>query len=149
MTRPSDTPYVDTSALAKWYLNEPLSEVVEAYLRSLPAAAISSLTAVELRSLLARRRRARDITAEQEMRCQAVFEDDIGQGYLRLLPLGDSHTQGAIRLIETLPTHPLRTLDALHLAIAREAGLATLATADRVRAEAAAAMGLAVKTFVE
>jgi predicted nucleic acid-binding protein len=149
MSSPPSTPYVDTSALAKWYLNEPLSETVEAYLRSLPSAAISSLTAVEMRCLLARRRRATEITAEQEMRCQAVFEDDVGEGYLQLLPLEDSHAQVAIRLIETLPGHPLRTLDALHLAIARAAGLEVVATADRVMADAAEAIGFTVKTFLE
>jgi hypothetical protein len=149
MSSPPSTPYVDTSALAKWYLNEPLSESVEAWLRSLPAAAISSLTAVEMRCLLARRRRAKEITAEQEMRCQAVFEDDVGEGYLQLLPLEDSHAQIAIRLIETLPGHPLRTLDALHLAIARTAGLEIVATADRVMADAAEAIGFKVKTFLD
>ena len=147
-TQPS-TPYVDTSALAKWYLNEPLSDAVETYLRSLPAAAISSLTAVEMRCLLARRRRAMEITAEQEMRCQAVFEDDVGEGYLRLLPLEDFHAQAAVRLIETLPGHPLRTLDALHLAITRAAGIEIVATADRVMAEAAEALGLSAKTFFD
>jgi len=149
MSSPPSTPYIDTSALTKWYLNEPLSDAVENYLRSLPTAAISSLTAIEMRCLLARRRRAMEITAEQEMRCQAVFEDDVGEGYLQLLPLEDSHARAAIRLIETLPGHPLRTLDALHLAIARRAGIEIVATADRVMAEAAEAIGLSAKTFLE
>ena len=142
------TPYLDTSALAKWYLNEPLSEAVEDYLRSLPYAAISSLTAVELRCLLARRRRSTEITPEQEMQCHGLFRDDISQGYLQLLPLDDADAQAAVRLIDTLPNHPLRTLDALHLAIARSAGLDLVATADRVMADAAEELGLSVKAFL-
>ncbi len=34
-------PYLDTSALAKWYLNEVLSDEVEAFLRSVLFARIS------------------------------------------------------------------------------------------------------------
>ena len=36
--------YLDTSALAKWYLNEPNSEAVVAFLQGLDIAVISSLT---------------------------------------------------------------------------------------------------------
>jgi len=43
--------------------------------------------------------------------------------------------------------HPLRSLDALHLAIARDAGCASIATADRVLADAAAALGLEAVRF--
>lgn len=50
-------PYLDTSALAKWYLNEPFSEKFEAFIQEYSTAAISRLTVVELRCLLARRRR--------------------------------------------------------------------------------------------
>ena len=32
-------PYLDTSALAKWYLNEPFSEEFEAFIREQPTAA--------------------------------------------------------------------------------------------------------------
>ncbi len=41
---------VDTSALAKWYLNEEQSDRVDEYLRRLPFAGISSLTLIEKRS---------------------------------------------------------------------------------------------------
>jgi uncharacterized protein len=51
-------PYIDTSALAKWYLNEPRSEDF--------GAVISRLTVVEFRCLIARRRRAGDIDLEDE-----------------------------------------------------------------------------------
>lgn len=35
--------YIDTSALAKWYLNEPRSEDFEAFIRQQASAAISRL----------------------------------------------------------------------------------------------------------
>jgi hypothetical protein len=46
----------DTSALAKWYLNESFSGDVERYLMEHGPVAISDLTVVEMRTLLARRR---------------------------------------------------------------------------------------------
>jgi uncharacterized protein len=140
-------PYLDTSALAKWYLNEPLSDEVDDYLRTLPHAWISSLTALELRCLLARRRRAGEVGAEQEAAILALFEQDVSDGYLVALAVEDDHFHTAGRLIARLPAHPLRTLDALHLAVVHQAGLGSLATADRVMADAAQALGLAVRRF--
>ena len=48
--------YLDTSALAKWYLNEVGSEAFVGFLQGLDSAVISSLTVTEMRSLLSRRR---------------------------------------------------------------------------------------------
>ncbi len=142
-----DIPYLDTSALAKWYLNEELSEEVEAYLLSLPRARISSLTVLELRCLLARRRRNREIRVEVELDIRAAFDEDVSQGHLEVVVLEDSHVVEAARLLDRLRDHPLRTLDALHLTIARSTSPA-LATADRVMAAAAAALGLEVQAFL-
>ena len=49
-------PYLDTIALAKWYLNEVGSEAFVGFLQGLDSAVISSLTATEMCSLLSRRR---------------------------------------------------------------------------------------------
>jgi len=46
----SITAYLDTSALAKWYLNEPGSDAFVAYLQGLDSAAISGLTRAEMRN---------------------------------------------------------------------------------------------------
>jgi len=42
--------YLDTSALAKWYLNEAGSEAVVEFLQGLDSAVISSLSVTEMRS---------------------------------------------------------------------------------------------------
>jgi len=141
------TPYVDTSALAKWYLNEDFSDAVEGYLRSFPSVQISSLTRIELRCLLARRRRNREISAELESKISGRFQEDIQQGHLRVLPLGDEHVGTAMAIMDSLPEHSLRALDALHLALARTAGVESLATADRAMASVAEALGLSVQRF--
>lgn len=140
-------PYVDTSALAKWYLNEDFSDAVEDYLRSFPSVQISSLTRIEFRCLIARRRRNREISTELEMKIGGHFQEDIQQGSLRVLSLGDEHVETAMAIMDSLPEHSLRTLDALHLALARTAGLASLATADRAMATAAEALGFSVRKF--
>ena len=140
-------PYLDTSALAKWYLNEPLSEQFEAFIREQSSAAISRLTVVEFRCLLARRRRAGEITKSVESRVYASFEQDVGAGFLQVYPVADEHLIGALSLITRLGRYPLRTLDALHLAIAQGIHCRRLATADKTMAGAGKAIGLGVARF--
>jgi predicted nucleic acid-binding protein len=140
-------PYLDTSALAKWYLNEPFAEEFEAFIQEQPTAAVSRLTVVEFRCLLARRRRAGEVTKSVESRVYASFEKDIGAGFLQVYPVADEHLIAALGLITRLGRYALRTLDALHLAIARGIHCRRLATADRTMAGAAKAAGLDVVRF--
>jgi predicted nucleic acid-binding protein len=62
-------------------------------------------------------------------------------------PSADRHAIVAYDLIDQLSGHTLRTLDALHLAIAQSAGTTMLATADRRMERAAEALGMGVVTF--
>ncbi len=48
---------------------------------------------------------------------------------------------------QRLPDHSLRTLDALHLAIVEATGFEVVATADRIMANAAKALGVKVQGF--
>jgi uncharacterized protein len=139
--------YFDTSALAKWYLSEHLSAEVEDYLREVSPVFISLLTKVEMRSLIARRGREGQLDSDSQAKVLATFEGDIAAGHLVLLP----HTVESFLLAESfLGSHPeaaLTTLDALHLGVMRAAGVTVLATADKVMAQAAAALGLEGQTF--
>lgn len=139
--------YVDTSALAKWYLNERGSEGFANWIVEQPEPWISTLTSVEMRCLLARRRRAGEITSEIEERAFFAFEEDVQNGHLFLHPVDDHAVQGGLALLDRLAEHPLRTLDALHLALARQLAAPRLATADVRMAEAGAALGLEVVRF--
>lgn len=139
--------YLDTSALAKWYLNEPNAAAFEAFVRALPEAAVSRLTVLEFHCLLARRRRAGEIGAAIERRVLMSFDKDVRAGFLEVHPLDDDHAVAATAIVGRLPRHGLRSLDALHLAIALAIEARVLATADRVMAEAAKALGLAVARF--
>lgn len=139
--------YLDTSALAKRYLNEAGSDAFEAYLMELGAGQISTLTVTEMRCLLARRRREGSLDAGQEARIVAAFEEDILIGVLSIRRLQDEDVWAAARLVDELRDHALRTLDALHLASARAAGAEGIATADRAMASAAEALGMGVERF--
>ena len=142
-----ETIYVDTSALAKWYLNEARSDEVEKYIQKHGPVAISELTEVEMRCLLARRRRAREIDSKIEAQVFAAFQEDIRQQFLIRHPLPVGLTAGAVNLLGLLHDIPLRTLDTLHLVIAKEIHADVLATADRVMAAGGKALGFAVMRF--
>lgn len=139
--------YVDTSALAKWYLNEPQSDRFEAFISAQPDAAICRLTVVEFRCLLARRRRAGDITAAHEVRIGEAFTADLASGTLTVHPVEDSDFGAAVILIGDLRRQPLRTLDAIHLAVARRLAVKLVATADRVMTAACRELDIKVAPF--
>lgn len=142
-----DSAYIDTSALAKWYFSEENSAAFTDYICHLDIAIISPLVKTEMRSLCARRRRRQEITVMQEAQVYSVFENDLQQGHLLLYPLDESIYERAVHLMNVLNTHSLRTLDALHLAIAQLHQIPQLATADETMARAAKEMKFEVKFF--
>ena len=143
----SEIIYFDTSALAKWYINESRSDDVEKYIQEHGPVAISELTVVEMRCLLSRRRRERNIDSKMEAQVFATFQEDIRQNFLMCHPLPENLAAGAVNLLSILTDVPLRTLDALHLMIAREIQTDILATADKIMAAGGKAMGFSVVRF--
>lgn len=143
----TDKVYLDTSAIAKWYLNEEHSEEFSQFLRLIPSAIISPLTIIEMRSLLARRRRMHEIPESLEMEIFATFQMDIDKRHLHLVPFDPRHFEDATHIIASLPTIALRTLDALHLSIMQFHQIDTLATADQVMMIAAKALSIQVEAF--
>ncbi|MSP88930.1 MAG: PIN domain-containing protein [Alphaproteobacteria bacterium] len=139
--------YLDTSALAKWYLPEPMADEFGAFMSEQDGAVIGRLGEVELRSLLARRRRAGELDGRSVSLVWRTFQGDIGRGYLEVIPLADNQASAAIELFARRPTLALRSLDAVHLAAAIAAEATQVATADRAMATAAVSLGLDVKTF--
>jgi uncharacterized protein len=144
---PAAEPYIDTSALAKRYIDEAGSEDVDAFLGRWPRVLISRLVVVEFRCVLQRRRHTAEIDPAYERAAMADFADDVRSGYFQIEPLTDRHAVVAHDLVGQLSDYSLRTLDALHLAIAQGAGVMVLATADRAMAHAAEALGIRTVTF--
>jgi len=138
--------YADTSALVKRYLPEPFSPDFESMLQA-NTMTISRLSIVEMRCALARRRRNREIAPHHENRANAELAADIQNGALQVADVGNTHFTAAYHLIGRLSDLPLRTLDALHLAIAEQLAASAFATADKAQADAAAALGFTVHRF--
>ena len=109
--------------------------------------AISELTVVEMRDLLARHRREGNLDPNTEIKVFATFEEDIRQKFLICHPLSDGVARGAVNLLSVLSDLPLRMIDAMHLAIAKEIQSDIFATADSVLAAGAEAMGFSVVRF--
>ncbi len=139
--------YLDTSALAKWYLRERGSEEFAAWVQDRGEIVASSLALVEMRSLLARRVTSGELSVPLAERVWEAFEDDLRRGFLSHYRIDDSEVIGALALFAALPEHPLRALDAIHLNVARVLDAEVLATADRVMAGAARSLGLSVAFF--
>ena len=139
--------YFDTSALAKWYLPEEQSNEVEKYIQEHGPVVISDLTVVEMRNLLARHRREGNLDPNTEIKVFATFEEDIRQKFLICHPLSDGVARGAVNLLSVLCDLPLRMIDAMHLAMAKEIQTDVLATADPVMASAGEKLGLSVVRF--
>ena len=139
--------YLDTSALLKRYIPEANSEMFDAYFVDHAPLSISRLGLVEIRCALARKRRNKQITAEREKAAMNKIRTDIQDGFLITHPVGDTHFAEALHLIDKLTKVPLRSLDALHLSIARSLGVHEIATADAVLRQAARALKMNVAYF--
>jgi predicted nucleic acid-binding protein len=139
--------YFDTSALAKWYLPEEQSNEVENYIQDHGPVVISELTVLEMRDLLARHRREGSLDPNTEIKVFATFEEDIRQKFLICHPLSDGLVRGAVNLLSVLCDLPLRMVDAIHLAMAKEIQTDIFATADSNMAAGAQAMGFSVVRF--
>ena len=94
-----------------------------------------------------RRRRAGELSEALERRAFATFENDLAQGSLDLRPLHDGQAILALELLSALRRHALSMIDALHLAVARDAAATAIASADRVMIAAAESLGFEVVRF--
>ena len=139
--------YCDSSVLVKRYVREPGRRKLLNLLRE-RSCVCSALTPVEIRSAF--RRRVHDGSLD-EARLPALLQrlaDD--RSHWTLVTVGPEVLSAA----ETLAaTHPLRTLDAIHVAsaqlfCARMPAPALFVSADRRQADVAGKMGLGVR-FIE
>jgi hypothetical protein len=104
---------------------------------------ISDLTLVEFTSAVSRKIREKTLSRENGVRILNQFEAHVEGGYYLVLPVRNRDYRMARAWLAQLHG-TLRTLDALHLAVAESAGASTL-TADRRMAAEAQAIGLPVK----
>ena len=137
--------YVDTSALVKRYVNEPGRREVLQLLRRHDIVT-SAILQVEVRSAL--RRRASEGTLDPARVAEILRRVASDRPYWTLVEVGNEVLGAAEALVAT---HPLHTLDGIHVASAQlfKNHLATtafiFASADGRQSATAAALGMTVR----
>jgi predicted nucleic acid-binding protein len=132
--------YIDTSVLVPYYCPEPNSEKMEKIIMEAVMPRISTLTGVELASAVSRKIREGNLSLTDGNRIIAAFQSHIGQNLFLMIPVSPLHYQIAKDWIARFAT-PLRTLDALHLAVAFSNSL-TVLTADKKMDDSARSLGI-------
>jgi len=127
--------YLDTSVLVAYYCPEVLSDKAEDAIIKSATPLISQLVEVELQSAVARKIREKALVKGDGVEILTRFRLHLDSGCYSRLPIESSHYDIAARWISRFDV-PLRTLDALHLAVCFDAD-ALLLTADAGLAKAA------------
>lgn len=134
--------YIDTDVLAAYYCPEPMSGRAEQVLADCDGPTISTLTEIELFSVIAKKVRHREMRRQDAERTLVQFLTHRDGGLYTVIHLQAEHYHLARDWMATLST-PLRTLDALYLAVAVVAKL-PLVTADKAFAHSATRLGTKV-----
>jgi predicted nucleic acid-binding protein len=136
--------YLDTNVFLKLFTREPDSDFY-GKLTDGQAVCSSVLAYTEVWSALLQKERAGGITAEQRRRAWAVFDRNVMEDIIELLPMGPAVFKRANRILEVChPKVPLRSLDALHLASADQSQDWPLVTGDKRMREGATVLGFPV-----
>lgn len=134
--------YADTSLLLPVYVPEVNSDKANSAVDGVQELLVSDLTVAEFLVGLARKVKLGALAPEKAEEVRTAFEQHMAEGFLQRVPLSGRHSEAAGHLSLQSPVM-LRTLDALHLAVAIEHE-ATMATLDGRLSEAARAMGIEV-----
>ena len=134
------TGYIDTSVLVAYYCPEPLSRKAERALIETDQPAISALVEVELVSALGRKIRENTFSQDDANRILDRFRVHLNRPLFSRIALQADHYTIAFQWLSRF-LYPLRTLDALHLAVASERNLEMI-TADRQLSQSANRLGL-------
>jgi predicted nucleic acid-binding protein len=132
--------YLDTSVLVAYYCPEAISEAAEKMILDDRQPAVSALTEVELVSALARKVRERELSRENANHVLTEFQSHLNQFLFKRIPLERDHYSVAFNWLAQFAV-PLRTLDALHLAVAAQNNL-ELITADQRLLQSARKLGV-------
>jgi predicted nucleic acid-binding protein len=136
--------YVDASALVKLYVPERESDELNRTLKGRRDLLVSDLAVTEVVSSLARRRREGALETESVVRLYRALLAHLEDRVFRRIELVPGTHRDAEKLLLSLDAVPLRSADALHLALAMADEAACVVTYDGRLADAARAVGLQV-----
>jgi predicted nucleic acid-binding protein len=132
--------YFDSSGLAKRYIKERGSGQVEETLSRASEVAVNLTAPPEIISALSRLRRQKQLSGTQYDLAKKTLFEDVEEMTVCSITVSTVH-----KAIELLERHPLRTLDALHVASALEWKPDLFVSADRRQLAAAEHEGLSVR----
>ena len=131
--------FFDSSSLAKRYIKEEGSELVDNLFLEADSIIVSSICLPEIISALARLRRERKLNAVQYNRCKKSAIEDFT--VFQICPLTSEVIRTSIDLLERAE---LRAMDALHVACAIEVKASKFVSSDDRQLAAARKFGLTV-----
>jgi predicted nucleic acid-binding protein len=135
--------YLDTSYIAKCYLNEPGSSKILRWLEGKSGLSCCHHGRLELVCALKRHQRDGRIRFEDLHRVLQRLEADERDRIWRWLPVTTDLVREACRLVASLPrTSSVRSADALHLTCAATRGFGRIYTHDQHMLRAAPRFGL-------
>lgn len=132
--------FLDSSALAKRYVRESGTDMVQALLSAADEVILSVLAVPELISAFNRLRREKKISRKQYLSLKNNLAGDIAQA--TVIDLTPAVIEHAVRSLEEFP---LRTLDALHIGAAITSSADLFVSADLRQCESARALHLKVE----
>jgi len=133
--------YFDTSLLVAYYTTEERTDEASAIVAQATLPVVSDLGVAEMNVVMKRKVQEGYLDSEGAATVFALFDEHLQDVFFRL-PIEASHVAETRDLPDRTGIH-LRTLDALHLALAEETG-GVIATFDHRLAGAARALGFVV-----
>ena len=127
--------YLDTSVVAAYYSPEPLSTVAEDFIVTHTDLSISRLTELEFASAIARKIREGMLDKRDGSKIISKFMTHVDEDLYERIPINSRHYDLARDWMAGFVA-PLRSLDALHLAVT-SLSESTLVTADAKLAKSA------------
>lgn len=135
--------FVDTSALVKFYYPEADSDKIEALLLKSSRIYISQLHVVEMASALMKKVRDRDLQKLKAAILWNTFLDDLQSGQIETISIEERHYFKAADLVQVFgERYGIKTLDALHLAVAHALVNVSFLCADKPLSRIARMMGI-------
>jgi predicted nucleic acid-binding protein len=132
--------FLDSSALAKRYIQEAGSGRLETILLSASSLGVAVICVPEIISALCRLRRERKLRTSDYQKARRALLADVSD--MNVVNLTDAVVARAVSLLER---SPLRSSDALHVACAAEWRTELFVSADQRQCTSARAFGLKVE----
>ena len=135
--------YYDSCYIAKYYLAEPGSMLVQRKAVEAGAVACALHGKLETAAVFHRKQREGGMTQSEYHLLRAQFETDISNGLWSWLPIGTSLVDSSIRRLGILsPDVFVRSSDTLHLVSATDHGFTEIYSSDKHLLTAAPHFGL-------